>query len=434
MDARAIVRTKRDGGVLSADQIDAFMEGYVGGEIPEYMASALLMAIFARGMQPEELEAWTRAMLSSGTVFDLGHLDRPRADKHSTGGVGDKVSIPLAPAVASCGVAVPMISGRGLGHTGGTLDKLEAIPGFRTDLSAEEYTRALEEIGVALAGQTEDVVPADRKLYALRDATGLVESIPLVASSILSKKLAEGIEVLVLDVKFGSGAFFPDVERGRELARTMITLADRMGLKASAILTAMDRPLGIACGNALEIAESVDCLRGAGPLDLRELVCTLGGTMLRDAGVAGDAPEGAHRIAASLDDGSALEAFMGVVENQGGDPATIEDPSRLPQAPDLETVSAAEGGCLSYADVRSVGLAVVALGGGRRVLGDVIDPGVGVRCLRQAGDEVQVGDALFEVHHTGGHGLDEARAHLAGAISIGAEAELPPLVLEHVEG
>ncbi len=331
MDARSVIREKRDGGELSEEQIRDFIGGYVKGEIPDHQAAALLTAIFIRGMTEDELCLWTRAMLESGKKLSFAELPQRKADKHSTGGIGDKVSIPLAPAVAACGVCVPMISGRGLGHTGGTLDKLESIPGFRTDLSEERIHRALDRTGVAFGAQTEEIVPADRKLYALRDATGLVESIPLIASSILSKKLAEGLDALVLDVKFGSGAFLPEPERGRDLARTMIALAGRFGLKAGAFLTAMDRPLGCAVGHALEIAESIDCLRGEGPGDLRELVLRLGGEMLRLVGAAATAGEGSGKIADAIDSGRALGVFELVLREQGGDPRVLRDLSRLPQ-------------------------------------------------------------------------------------------------------
>jgi len=427
-DARAILATKRDGGELSEGQIADFMRGYVAGEIPDYFASALLLAIFVHGMAPGELEAWTRAMLESGERYDFADLGRATADKHSTGGVGDKVSIPLAPAVAACGVAVPMISGRGLGHTGGTLDKLEAIPGFTTQLSAEAFRRALERTGVALGGQTADLVPADKKLYALRDVTGLIESIPLIASSILSKKLAEGIDALVLDVKFGSGAFLVDPARGEELARTMIELASGFGLRAIALQTAMDRPLGRACGNALEIAESIECLKGRGPDDLRALVVALGGAMLEAVGEE----DGKRRIATALDDGSALESFGRVVAEQGGDPACLEQANHLPHVGTHTAVKADRTGYLAYRDVRDVGRAVVALGGGRRRLEDEIDPAVGVVCLREAGHRVEAGDDLFVVHHRDGRGLDEARDLLTGAIEIGATAGVSPLVLQRV--
>jgi pyrimidine-nucleoside phosphorylase len=430
MDVRAIIRTKRDGGELSADEILTFLAGYVADEVPEYQAAALLAAIFIRGMGAAELERWTRGMLATGSALDFAGLERPVVDKHSTGGVGDKVSIPLAPALAACGAAVPMISGRGLGHTGGTLDKLEAIPGFRTELSIDEIQRAVRHRGLALAAQTPEIAPADRKLYALRDAAGLVESIPLIASSILSKKLAEGLRALVLDVKFGSGAFLPEPERGGELARAMQRLAQGMGVAVSAYQTAMDRPLGRAVGNALEVAESFECLKGKGPDDLRELVGVLGGEALALAGIAPDAREGRARVERSLDDGSALAALAGAIEEQHGDPACLEDPARLPSAPGRAPWLADRSGRLGFRDVRSVGVAVAGLGGGRARLGDGIDPAVGLVFHRSAGDEVQVGDALATIHHRDGRGLERCYALLAEATLIGEGVGAPgPLVL-----
>jgi pyrimidine-nucleoside phosphorylase len=427
-DARAVIRRKRDGGELSGEEIEAFLAGYVRGEIPDYQASALVASIFIRGMSARELHDWTGAMLRSGKVLAFPELMQKKVDKHSTGGIGDKVSIPLAPALAACGVAVPMISGRGLGHTGGTLDKLESIPGFRTGLSEDEIHDCLDKTGVAFGAQTEDLVPADRKLYALRDATGLVESVPLIASSILSKKLAEGIDALVLDVKFGSGAFLPEVERGAELARTMLDLARHFGLPACAYQTAMDRPLGAAVGHALEIVESIDCLAGGGPADLRELVLLFGGELLRQVGRAATHEEGAAKIASALDSGRALGVFELVIRAQGGDPACIQDRSRLPRAPSVDPWKAEREGVLSFADNRQVGLAVAALGGGRAKLGDAIDPAVGIVWRVRAGETVRAGDVLAELHHRD-RGLEEARALLAGAVRIGAQVELPPLVL-----
>jgi pyrimidine-nucleoside phosphorylase len=322
-----------------------------------------------------------------------------------------------------------MISGRGLGHTGGTLDKLEAIPGFTTQLSLAEFRAALERTGVALGGQTDALVPADKKLYALRDVTGLIESIPLIASSILSKKLAEGIDALVLDVKYGSGAFLVEPARGAELARTMIDVAESFGLRAIAYQTAMDRPLGRACGNALEISESIECLQGAGPPDLRELVTTLGGAMLEAVGAEG----GAKRVARALDDGSALAVFARVIAQQGGDPACVERRGRLPHVGTHAAVRADRRGYLVYRDVRAVGHAVAALGGGRRRLTDAIDPAVGVVCLREPGSRVEAGDDLYLIHHRDGRGLDEAREHLVRAIEIGDTAGLSPLVLSRID-
>ncbi len=427
MDVRSILRVKRDGGALSGEAIRELLGGYVAGDVPDYQMAALLMAIFHHGMERPELEAWTAAMLNSGSVlrFEGGG---PYVDKHSTGGVGDKVSLPLAPALAACGVRVPMISGRGLGHTGGTLDKLEAIPGFRCDLDEPAFRRALAEAGAVIGAQTEDLVPADRKLYALRDATGVIESIPLIASSILSKKLAEGLDALVLDVKFGSGAFLPDVADGERLGQTMLALSRGMGLSASVFLTAMDRPLGETVGHALEIRETLACLRGEGPADLRTLVSRFGGELLRLAGAAESADRGSARVEAALDDGSALKAFERMVTAQGGDPRTVREPERLPSAPDEAVIEATASGSLTYTDVREIGMAVTALGGGRRAPDDKIDFAVGVELLAQAGDVLAPGAPLFRIHHRAGAGLEEARTRLARSITLGAATQLAPLV------
>ena len=429
MDIRSAIQNKRDGGELSKLEIEGFLRSYVAGEVAEYQASAMLMAIFIHGFTAAELECWTRTMLHSGRVMSFEQLGKPVADKHSTGGVGDKASIPLAPAVAACGVAVPMISGRGLGHTGGTLDKLESIPGFRTDLSEQEFTRAIERVGLALGAQTEDLVPADRKLYALRDATGLVESIPLIASSILSKKLAEGLDALVLDVKFGSGAFIMDVDRGAELARTMISLAEGMGVRTVAYQTNMARPLGRTAGHTLEIEESLECLRGGGPADLRELVCLLGGEMLALTKVASDVEDGSARIGAALDDGSAFETFERSVDIQGGATDDLSDTARMPHANGRSTWRADRSGAVRYRDVRELGHAIASLGGGRAQLGDPIDLGVGLRFLFDEGDELAPGDGLVEIHHREGRGLAQAMAHLERAIEIGSVEAPQPLVL-----
>ena len=417
MDARSVIETKRDGATLSREQIEFFIQGFVSDDVADYQAAALLMAIFLRGMEQDELVAWTRAMLFSGSLLELD-VDRPKVDKHSTGGVGDKVSLPLAPAVAACGAAVPMISGRGLGHTGGTLDKLEAIPGFRTQLSNGELERVLKEAGCVIAGQTADLVPADRKLYALRDVTGLVESVPLVASSILSKKLAEGLDALLLDVKFGSGSFFPDHERGTELARVMLAIAEGMGVPATAFQTAMDRPLGHAIGHSLEVEESLACLNGGGPDDLRELVTTFGGEMLVQAKLAADRTAGEQAIQSVLDDGSARETFTRMVAAQGGDPASLETPDAWYAGTSTMRFEAPTEGVLAFADVRELGLAVCALGGGRRRVTDTIDPAVGLVSLRRAGDVIAPGDELFEIRHRDGQGLDEALERIGRAVSL----------------
>ncbi len=432
MDPVSILRSKLDGHELTAAESDAFLESYVAGETPDYVASALLAAIFARGMGEAELEHWTRAMVRSGGELEIIDRSVPLVDKHSTGGVGDKVSLALAPALAACGVRVPMISGRGLGHTGGTLDKLESIPGFSTRLSLAEVSRAVEEVGAVITGQTDDLVPADAKLYALRDATGLVDSLPLIASSIVSKKVAEGIDALVLDVKFGSGAFLGDPTQGAELARVMIDLAARLGLRAIALQTAMDRPLGRSFGNALELVEAIECASGGGPADLRELVCALGGALLAAAEASPDSTAGEARIATALDNGSALTRLAAMVEAQGGDPRYVTGETALGRAPDVEEVRATQPGRLLYADVRAVGRAVVALGGGRRILTDEIDHAVGVVARRGAGERFAAGDPLFEVHHRDGRGLEDARRHLRTALLAPDDAEnakLAPLIL-----
>jgi pyrimidine-nucleoside phosphorylase len=425
MNARGVLLKKRDGGELSDAEIELFVAGAVDGSIADYQTSVLLSSIFRHGFSTRELAAWTRAMLHSGSVLRFDGIAKKKVDKHSTGGVGDKASIPLAPAVAACGVAVPMISGRGLGHTGGTLDKLESIPGFRTQLAPAEFAKVLERCGVALGGQTPELVPADRKFYALRDATGLVESVPLIASSILSKKLAEGLDALVLDVKFGSGAFLPELERGRALARTMQALASAMNLRASVFLTSMTRPLGRSAGHTLEIAESAD---------LRELVVTLGAEMLRLAGAARDEKDAVAQIVSALDSGRALDVFRRVVEAQGGDAKVIDDPSRLTQAPHVHVVKAERAGWLSYSDVRAVGNAIISLGGGRQRVEDTIDPAVGIVFELSAGDRVEKNQALFQVRHAT-RGLAGALECLGQAFKIvDARPELDALVLDRMLG
>ena len=429
MDARSVIVAKRDGLELTPEQIQWFVDGYVDGTVAEYQAAAFAMAVFLNGMAPRELEAWMKAMLHSGKVFSFPEIDRPKVDKHSTGGVGDKVSIPLAPAMAACGLAVPMISGRGLGHTGGTLDKLEAIAGMRTGLDEETFRRTLCETGLAFGAQTEDIVPADRKLYALRDVTGTVESIPLIASSIMSKKLAEGLDGLVLDVKFGTGAFLPEPERGAELARVMIGLAKSLGVRATAFQTSMAEPLGVCVGHALEIEESLACLRGEGPDDLRELVLLQGGEALVIGGLADSLDDGRARIAASLADGSAMEHFERVLAAQGAEPGAL---GRLDRAPDFEELKAPHAGVLEYTDLRAVGNALVDLGGGRRRIEDRIDPAVGFEFPHAAGTRVDEGDLLVRIHHRAGNGLADAQGRLAGALRVVDAYDPPPLVLGRV--
>ena len=434
MDLRAILECKRDGRELAAADIEAFVRGVVSGEVSDSLAGAFLMAVYLRGMSAAETLALTCAMAESGERVRRRPGGRPRADKHSSGGIGDKVSLALAPAAAACGLDVPMISGRGLGHTGGTLDKLEAIPGLRTALSAAEIEEQVAAIGLAFGAQTERLAPADRRLYALRDATGLIGSIPLIASSILSKKLAEDLDALVLDVKFGSGAFLREPERGAELARAMLAIAAQAGLRASAFQTSMARPLGRAAGNALEVQEAIECLRGGGPRELRELVGLFGGEMLALAGVVSERAAGVEHTLRALDDGSALECFRLAVERQGGDPSCIDRPQLLPAAPSIAALHAGSAGSVHYADVRKLGLAVVAVGGGRERLGAPVDPAVGLVLPRVEGEQVHAGDELALVHHRDGRGLTPALALLREAIEVGEPRPSPPLVLAHLGG
>jgi len=342
-----LIERKRDGGALTPEQWSALIAAYTDGRVPDYQMSALLMAVVLRGLERQELAALTDAMLASGQRLGFDSWPTPRVDKHSTGGVGDKVSLVLAPLVAACGVAVPMMSGRGLGHTGGTLDKLEAIPGFRTGLSLAEAKAQVMKLGVAMMGQTPEIAPADRRLYALRDVTGTVEAIPLIAASIMSKKLAEGLNALVLDVKRGSGAFLPSLEQSLELARTMITLGEDRGCPTVALLTAMDRPLGRACGNALETEEAILTLRGEGPADLLEVTYALGSEMLLAAGVEKTSKKARQRLANALASGLAAEKFEQLIEAQGGNPKTVEDPSVLPQAQEVEVYAAPRTGVVA---------------------------------------------------------------------------------------
>ncbi len=356
-----LIEMKRDGRALPADGIEWLIAGYTDGSVPDYQMAAMAMAIVWNGLDAEELAVWTRAMIESGDVLDFSDIPLPKIDKHSTGGVGDKISIPLAPMVAVCGVAVPMMSGRGLGHTGGTLDKLESIPGFDPRLDERRFREILTEHHLVMAGQSDTMVPADRKLYALRDSTGTVPSIPLIASSIMSKKLSEGLDGLVLDVKTGSGAFMKTSDEARELARTMVGIGAGNGVETVALITSMDQPLGYEVGNANEIAESVAVLRGEGPEDITELTLALGEVMLDLAGVEG----GRDRLEETISDGSALRKLADITRSHGGDPAVLEDVSQLASAPNTEQVIAAETGFVTRCDALTIGLATTRLGAGR---------------------------------------------------------------------
>ena len=433
MLATRLIARKRDGGRIEPAEWRDLARAYASGDVPDYQMAALLMAAFLRGLDRQETAALTDAMIESGRTLDLGHLGRPRVDKHSTGGVGDKVSLILAPLVASLGVAVPMMSGRGLGHTGGTLDKLEAIPGFRTRLTLEEARAQIERIGCALIGQTGEIAPADRKMYALRDATATVESIPLIAASIMSKKLAESLTGLVLDVKRGSGAFLPDLERGLELARTMIELGADRDCPVVALLTAMDRPLGRACGNAIEVEEAILTLRGEGPPDIMEVTYALGAEMLVLAGGYGSRSEARRAMERSIGTGRAAVKFQEIIEAQGGNPGVVDDPAALPQAEACELYAARRRGFIARVEPRAVGYGIIALGGGRTRVEDEVDPTVGFVITAKPGDWVEAGEPLATILARDAAGIELGRRALDEAIVIEDEAEPPlPLVSHRV--
>ncbi len=421
-----MIERKRDGGLLDADDIRNLIAAYTRDEVPDYQMSALLMAIYLKGMTPAELAPWTDAMLRSGDVLDLSHIPRIKVDKHSTGGVGDKISLPLAPLVAACGVKVPMVSGRGLGHTGGTLDKLESIPGFSTQQTTERFIELVKDIGLGLIGQTAQIAPADKRIYALRDVTGTVSSIPLISSSIMSKKLAEGIDALVLDVKVGSGAFMTTIEDARILAKTMVGIGEKMGKKVVALLTNMDEPLGQAIGNALEVRESIEVLQNKGPADIRALTLELAHEMLR---LGGKDPALAEK---ALADGSGLKKFAEIIAAQGGDPKVCEDLDRLPKAQFTEPLCAEKSGYIQAVDTKEVGIGALVLGAGREKKEDAIDPGVGLMLKKRVGDKIEAGEPLMIIHHNK-TGLDAARKRLLAAYKIGAEKPVQkPLILDRI--
>jgi pyrimidine-nucleoside phosphorylase len=432
MVVASLIQRKRDGGALAPNEWRTLVEAYVAGAVPDYQISALLMAIYFRGLEPAELAALTDAMIASGDRLRFDGIERPVVDKHSTGGIGDKVSLLLAPMVASCGVAVPMMSGRGLGHTGGTLDKLEAIPGFRTSLGLREAEAQVRRLGCAMLGQTEEIAPADKRLYALRDVTATVESIPLISASIMSKKLAEGLNGLVLDVKTGSGAFLPELDRAIELARTMIGLGETRGCTVVALLTAMDRPLGRACGNALEVEESIHGLAGEGPEDLMEVTYALGVEMLLVAGVDTDRTAARERLEKSVRSGRALETFARIIEAQGGNPAVVEDPGVLPQAKAVEVFASLAAGTVERVEPRIIGEAIVAMGGGRRVVTDAVDPSVGFVITVKPGDQVERHQPIASVFARDAAGIELGMDALRRAVAIGERAAPLPLVSHRI--
>ena len=430
MNIAQLIAKKRDGSELTRDEIVHLVNGYVDGSVADYQMSAWAMAVFLQGMTTEETAALTEAMLASGEVFDwTGKFagGPPNGDKHSSGGIGDKVSIPLAPALACCGFRVPMISGRGLGATGGTLDKLESIPGMRIDYDLEEAQQIATDVGCVICSASPKLVPADRKLYALRDVTATVPTIPLITASIMSKKLAEGLDALVLDVKCGSGAFMKTPEEANALARSLVDTGKRMGVATTALVTDMNQPLGRLAGNGIEIDESVACLEGGGPEDLREITVKLGGELLCSAGLAADAAEGEAKIAATLDDGSAREKLAEMVRAQGGD-LDVTRPRGKEQV-----VTAAETGVVSAVDTELLGYAVIELGGGRKVKEDLIDPTVGFDMLVRLGDQVEAGQPLVKLF-VAEKGIEAAERMTKQAIQVTETAtEVTPLVLNRID-
>jgi len=432
-----VIRKKRDGLELSRSEIQALIDGYTRDKIPDYQISAWLMAVVLRGMTRAETAALTDAMLHSGEVLDLSSLSARKIDKHSTGGVGDKTSLVLAPLVAAAGIAVPMISGRGLGHTGGTLDKLESIPGFNVNLSVAHFRRLLQTCGCAMIGQTAEIAPADRKLYALRDVTGTVESPYLICASIMSKKLAEGIDALLLDVKTGSGAFMKSEKDAAFLAELMVETGKRMGKRTVALITDMDQPLGNMIGNALEVVEVIDVLRGHGPDDLRELCLELAGRMLQIGGGANSVAEGKQRSAELIASGKALEKFRQMIELQGGDPRVVDAPELLPHTEHTMQVASSQSGYLASMQCEQIGTACVILGGGRERKEDSVDPAVGIVLHKKVGDQISARDPIATIHYNSRDRAEQARRliEISCHIEDAPPASKRPLihkVIEHV--
>ena len=429
MEAALIIRKKRDGAALEREEIFDFIHRYSRDEIPEYQASALLMAIYFRGLDARETADLTEAMMRSGQTLDFSELAQPKIDKHSTGGVGDNASLIVGPAAAAGGLVVPMISGRGLGHTGGTLDKLESIPGFRTRLSPSEFRQALAECGMALVGQTEELVPADRKLYALRDVTSTVDSIPLISASIMSKKLAEGIDGLVLDVKTGSGAFMKRIEDARALAERMVQIGTACGKRVRALITGMSQPLGWAVGNALEVIESIETLKGRGPRDLVEISRELTAHMFLLGSVDDSLDAGRARFDAVIRSGHALEKFIQTISRQSGDPRVVEDYSLLPCAQHEDSLVAWEDGYLAGLDAGTIGRASMTLGAGRDRLDSVIDPAVGLVFEKKVGDAVETGERICAIYSNDRTRVERVRQMLGDVTVIAQEPVAPPVLI-----
>lgn len=434
MNPTEIIRKKRDGAKLTREEMQFLVNGYVAGKIPDYQMSAFLMAVYFKNMDFEETATFTDIMLRSGAVVDLSDIAGIKVDKHSTGGVGDKVSLILAPMVAACGVPVPMISGRGLGHTGGTLDKLESIPGFRTNLSLEEYRSVIAEIGTVMIGQTNEIAPADKKLYALRDVTGTIECIPLIAGSIMSKKLAEGIDALVLDVKTGKGAFMQSEERALELAQTLIAIGERFGKRTIGFLTDMNQPLGYAMGNWLEVVECIDCLHGKEVPDLMELTYVLGGAMLMMGKKVKTIEEGIVQCRESIRSGKALEKFLQLVRKQGGDVSFIQDTEKYPQSKYTKEIISSSFGDLDNVDALEVGFVNVMLGAGRAKVDDVIDPKAGIVLKKKVGDSIARGETLAIIHTDKREVIELAAHRLERAFAVATEPSIAqPLIKKMID-
>jgi pyrimidine-nucleoside phosphorylase len=435
MNTVDLIRKKRDGGTFTREEIEFWINDYVTGKIPDYQVAALLMAIYFRGMNDEETASLTDVMARSGAMLDLSNMSGFPVDKHSTGGVGDTTTLVLIPLLAAAGLTVAKLSGRALGHTGGTIDKLESIPGFRTDLSKEEFLKLVKRSGLALADHTEDMVPADRLLYELRDVTSTVDSLPLIVASIMSKKIAGGAKGIVIDVKTGAGAFLPKREDSRKLAQALVSIGSRLGRKMAALITDMSQPLGYMVGNALEVREALDILKGRGPKDLEDLCCELGAELLLFAGKARTRDEAIESLRARLRDGSALEKFEEMIANQGGDPGIIEDPSKLPSASEKIETHAQRTGFVTQVDALAIGRAANLLGAGRFTKEESIDPAVGVELVHKVGDRVEADGLLAILHVNDKARLAEARSLVEGAYVIGDDPAMPPpLVVERLTG
>lgn len=427
-----IIERKRDGHPLTREEISFFVKGYVDETIPDYQASALAMAIYFRGMDEREIADLTDLMMHSGKTIDLSSIQGLKVDKHSTGGVGDKTSLVVGPLVAACGAKVAKMSGRGLGHTGGTLDKMESVPGMRIGLTDKEFKDQVSRIGLAIAGQTGEIDPADKKLYALRDVTGTIESVPLIASSIMSKKLASGSDCILLDVKFGSGAFMKTFEAAKELAQTMVKIGDLLHRDTRAILTDMDQPLGLAVGNSLEVKEAIATLKGHGPKDLVELARKAGGIMLEQAHIVASAEEGEKRIQEAIDNGSGFEKLCALFEAQGGDVSYIREPERFPVAKHIVEIVAEESGYVRRIDSLSIGVSAMKLGAGREKMSDTIDMSAGILLKKKVGDRVEKGEVLA-LCHTNKEGVDEVLREVHDAFQLSATPiTVPPIVHAYI--